>query len=220
MEKVTTKDGSVTFYSKEYDENYHSISGAVEESVKKYIKPCQIENLAKKGKLSILDIGFGLGYNAITAIDYAEAANPNAEIKIVSFEKDKLLVEELKTLDTELKHYDIIKKLEFDPLTSSYRYEVKNIFLEIRIGNAEERIKKLIGKFDAVFLDPFSPKKNPELWTEDFFSEIKKRLNKDAILATYSCARVVRDNLKAAGFTVKDGPVVGRRAPSTLAFLV
>ena len=40
-------------------------------------------------------------------------------------------------------------------------------------------------------------------------------MNKDAILATYSCAGIVRRNLKEVGFKVKDGPIVGRWAPGT-----
>jgi tRNA U34 5-methylaminomethyl-2-thiouridine-forming methyltransferase MnmC len=36
-------------------------------------------------------------------------------------------------------------------------------------------------------------------------------------LATYSCARVVRDNLKNAGFQIFDGPKLWRRGPSTIA---
>ena len=70
-----------------------------------------------------------------------------------------------------------------------------------------------------MFLDPFSPPKNPELWTESFFREVKKLMKPKAILATYSCARIVRDNLKKAGFIVKDGPIIGRRSPSTLAYI-
>ena len=42
-------------------------------------------------------------------------------------------------------------------------------------------------------------------------------MNKKGILTTYSCARQVRENLKKAGFIVKDGPCVGRRAPATIA---
>ncbi len=78
-------------------------------------------------------------------------------------------------------------------------------------------IKNIDDKFDAVFLDPFSPPKNPEMWTEEFFREIKKRMKKGARLTTYSCARMVRDNLRNAGFRVYDGPKVGRRGPSTIA---
>ena len=42
-------------------------------------------------------------------------------------------------------------------------------------------------------------------------------MKKDAILATYSYARKVRENLNEAGLVVYDGPIVGRRSPCTLA---
>jgi len=208
METIVTKDGSVTYKNNEYDETYHSVSGAIEETIKKFIEPCKISS---KNPIRVLDIGFGLGYNAIAAIDFAPG-----EIEVISFEKN-LILEELKKLDPPLKNYGIVKKLELDPMTNSYLYEDSRVHLRIMVGDAVLSIKKAIGKFDAVFLDAFSPKKNPELWTHDFFSDVKKKMKDDAILATYSCARVVRDNLKAAGFIVEDGPIVGRRSPGTLA---
>ena len=70
------------------------------------------------------------------------------------------------------------------------------------------------GEKTAVFIDL---KKNPELWTEEFFKQLRKLIKPDGILTTYSCAGNVRRNLKAAGFQVKDGPCVGRRSPSTIA---
>ena len=215
MKQIITKDNSVTLHNREYDETYHSVTGAMEETFEKFIKPCK---LAEKGKLRILDICFGLGYNAIAAIDTALESNPNCEIEIVSLEQD-LKLDELKKLNPKLKHYSIIKKLELDPINNQYIYEDKNIHLIIKLGDAVETIRKVTGKFDAVFLDPFSPKKNSELWTYSFFSEIANRMKKQGILATYSCARMVRDNLVKAGFTVKDGPKVGRRGPSTIATL-
>ena len=42
-------------------------------------------------------------------------------------------------------------------------------------------------------------------------------MKKNAVLATYSCAGIVRKNLEEAGFEVKDSPAVGRRSPSTIA---
>ena len=42
-------------------------------------------------------------------------------------------------------------------------------------------------------------------------------MKKGAILATFSCAGIVRRNLQEVGFEVKDGPVVGRRTPGTTA---
>jgi tRNA U34 5-methylaminomethyl-2-thiouridine-forming methyltransferase MnmC len=72
--------------------------------------------------------------------------------------------------------------------------------------------------FDFVFFDPFSPKKCPELWTEEVFGDVFRIMKFDGMLATYSCARKVRDAMKSVGFEVKDGPKVKRWAPSTLAF--
>ena len=218
MNKIITKDNSITFYNNEYDETYHSISGALEETFKKFITPCKINELAKKGKIRILDICFGLGYNTIAAIDTALKTNKKIEIEIISLEME-LNLDLLKQLKPKLNYYWIINKLEYDPINNQYIYEDKNIHLLIKIGNATKTLIKLLGKFDAVFLDPFSPKKNPEMWTADFFNAIASKMHKNAILSTYSCARIVRDNLKKAGFIIKDGPRVGRRGPSTIAFI-
>ena len=54
MKLVKTNDNSYTFHSDKYDETYHSTSGALEESLKKFVEPCGI-----KDGMNILDIGFG-----------------------------------------------------------------------------------------------------------------------------------------------------------------
>ena len=197
MKRVTTDDGSITLRNPEYDECYHSKSGALEESELKYIKPCKVTKDKK-----VLDIGFGLGYNAAAALEVGAT--------VVSLEKDTQALKATQQLSIPLKSYSIIKSVASGKQHSR---------LKIILGDAVNTIKTIKEKFDAVFLDPFSPPKNPELWTESFFRDIKKLMKPKAILATYSCARVTRDNLKKAGFIVKDGPIIGRRSPSTLAYL-
>ncbi len=205
MKQISTKDGSKTLYSEKYDETYHSVSGAVEESVEKFVKPCRISELKNP---KVLDICFGLGYNSAAAIE----ANQN--IEIISLENDERLFGEILKLNPNLKYYNLVKKLASN---KELEYEKDNIKIKLLIGDARETVKNIKNKFDAVFLDPFSPKKCPELWSYEFFSDIIKLMKPGAIMATYSCARAVRENLKRAGFIVKDGPVVGRRAPSTVA---
>jgi len=205
MEKVTTKDGSVTLYSEKYKETFHTMSGAIQESFEKFVKPCKL-----KPGMTVLEIGFGLGYNCLAAI------NSVKKIKIIALEKDKEVLEGMQSLEVpeNLKEdFEIVKKA-----AKNLYYKDDNIEIKIIFGNAVETIKKLDEKFDAVFLDAFSPPKNPELWTEEFFKDIKKLMKKNAILATYSYARSVRENLAKSGFSVKDGPILGRRSPSTLAF--
>ncbi|MEM4245309.1 MAG: MnmC family methyltransferase [Candidatus Nanoarchaeia archaeon] len=202
MRKIITNDGSITYYNEKYDECYHSKTGAVEEAEKKFVEPAKIRNGMK-----ILDICFGLGYNSMAAIKKAK------KLRITALENDEEVLKKIQKINVKgyKKEYGIIKKA-----AKEKHYKDKNVEINIIMGDATKTIKRINEKFDTVFLDPFSPPKNPELWTEKFFKEIKKRMKKGARLTTYSCARKVRDNLKKAGFKVYDGPKIGRRGPSTV----
>lgn len=214
MKEIQTGDGSLTFFNKEYEDTYHSKSGAIEEAVEKFVKPTKIKDLAEKnGIVKILDIGFGLGYNVAAAIDVIG----NNKIEIVSFEKNSNIFELIKKNNADFKSYRIIKKISKEFCGSDALFEDNNVKVELLFGDAVERIKEVDGKFNACFLDAFKPKTNPELWTSFFFKDIYIRMKSGAILATYSCAKSVRNNLIEAGFEVKDGPIVGRKSPSTIA---
>lgn len=213
MKKLMTKDSSETFYSEKFEESYHCLGGAVSEARIKFIGPCRIKELAESGSIVLLDFCFGLGYNSAAAIDAALDANPECKIKIIGLENDANILDELQCLNPEFKNYDLIKELN----SKKYESEKGNVTIKLIIADAKDAIKKLDEKFDAVLFDPFSPKKCPDLWTEDIFIELKKRMKKGAVLATYSCATHVRQKLRLAGFEVKDGPVFGRKSPATIA---
>ena len=212
MQKIITPDGSVTFHNKQFDEAYHSKSGAKEEAVKKFVEPCNIKELAKTGSIKILDVCFGLGYNTAAAIDVALAENPDCEIDVVGLENDAEILQTILTLPDSFASYSFMK----ETVKNKYTYKKNTVSLKILLGDAQETVKTLSGEFDVVFLDPFSPKKCPELWTASFFKDIAAVLRKEGRLATYSCARIVRENLKEAGFSVFDGPKLWRRGPSTI----
>jgi len=219
MRELITKDGSITFYSEEYNETYHSVTGAVEEAFKKFVEPTHIANLAELGMVSILDVCFGLGYNSAAAIDKILDVNPECKIIIVGLEKDEKILKAIPGIFClQIKSYNIIKELVKNKLVNNnYEYDNHNVKINLLVCDALDGIKKLKLRFDIIFHDPFSPKKNPELWTEEFFKELRKHIKEDGVFTTYSCAGQIRRNLKAAGFSVKDGPCVGRRAPSTIA---
>ena len=84
-------------------------------------------------------------------------------------------------------------------------------------GDAKKLIKTINQKADVVFFDPFSPEKVPDMWATEFIKNIKAKMKPNSTLTTYSYAKKVRNNLKQAGFTLKDGPTIGRRSPSTIA---
>src|SRR3989338_5291884 len=223
MEKIITKDNTITFFSEQYQEWYHSKSGAVEEAIEKYAKPCEIAEKAKQKRIVLLDICFGLGYNTAAAINIAMQVNPEIEITVYALENDLEILKKIQEIDVIFSSYPILKSIvkEFlESISQNDKKEMKkkeknknekrkeviikkqNMIIHFLFGDARETIKEVSEKVDAVFLDPFSPKVCPELWTKEFFEDIRKTMKNDAILATYSCARVVRDNLKASGFQV------------------
>jgi tRNA U34 5-methylaminomethyl-2-thiouridine-forming methyltransferase MnmC len=86
------------------------------------------------------------------------------------------------------------------------------------LGDARETLPRQgAGAFDAVFLDAFSPRVEPELWQPEFLREIARRLAPGSLLSTYSAAVAVRAGLCAAGLRVGPGARVGTKAAGTLA---
>jgi tRNA U34 5-methylaminomethyl-2-thiouridine-forming methyltransferase MnmC len=211
---IITDDGSPTFRNEYYDQPYHSKSGAIEESFKKYALPLKIW---EKENPVIYDVCFGIGYNAAAALDlFLEKGK--GKIIIYCYENDNEILGKVFEINPEFKNYGLIQQL-----IRNY-FETGNTVLEndkarlvLCVGDARLLVKEAKDNADFVFFDPFSPKKHPEMWEEGFFRDIYEKMNKNSILSTYSYARIVRDNLKSAGFMVSAGPVVGRRSPSTIA---
>lgn len=59
-----TADGSVGLYSPEYNDIYHSATGALTEAYDKFIELINFEKLFQKNSIKVLDICFGIGYNS------------------------------------------------------------------------------------------------------------------------------------------------------------
>lgn len=216
MEPIITGDGSPTLHNNQYNENYHCSRGAISEAFGKYAGACKVADIARlKGRVRILDVCFGLGYNSCAALDVILTAIPAAKMKIVGLEKDRAPLAAIGTLEPGFEHYGLIKDLAARP---QEELRAGSVSMSLVLGDAVETISMINGLFDVVFHDPFSPRKNPELWTSDFFINIYALMKPGAVLATYSCAKHVRENLGATGLTVCDGPRIGRRGPSTLAF--
>ena len=55
-------------------------------------------------------------------------------------------------------------------------------------------------KFDIIWQDAFSPRKNPDLWSADWFDKLKKSASPDAHLFTYSVAGTVKEALTTSGW--------------------
>ena len=163
---------------------------------------------------------FGIGYNSAMAIDVALEENPDCKIEIVAVENDPEIIKKILEVKPPIKSYTLYKELvrSNEIKVGKFVYENNNIKITLYVEDAQKASKKLPEKyFDAVFYDPFSPKAQPEMWEIKLFKEMYRVMKDSAILATYSCARIIRDNMAAADLVYDDGPIVGRRGPGTIA---
>jgi len=211
MDFVETADGSFTCHSEQFDECYHSTKdGAFKESLKKHIEPAFTLIDSSKKELTILDICFGLGYNTLTTLYFVNKNAFNYKLHIVSPEFDESLV---RSLDK----FPYPKSLQpFKPIISKISktgcYEDENIRIDVVFGDAREFLKRTDLTFDIVYQDAFSPKKNPLLWTKEYFADLSKHLTNDAIVTTYSSATPVRMGMVENSLFVYEPPSSGVRS--------
>jgi tRNA U34 5-methylaminomethyl-2-thiouridine-forming methyltransferase MnmC len=216
----STEDGSYTFFSEEFGETFHSSSGAKQEAERKFVEPCQLKEIAKSNRsLKLLDICYGLGYNTAAALEAIWKVNPDCFVEVIALECDRAVP--LAAISQKLLarwSSPIPEWLE----TLANSQKVSNSRLEARllIGDARQtidRIRELNFQADAIFLDPFSPPKCPQLWTVEFLALVARCLKPQGRLATYSCAASVRTALQLAGLQIGASNRVGRRSPGTIA---
>lgn len=225
----TTEDGSDTCFNEQFGQAYHSKFGAYREALEKHVQACRIPELAQtQSELKILDICFGLGYNSFVAIEEALKINPEIKIEIIGLESDiEILrkISECKMPDSLKKFQELFKTVMGDRCKGEVGHCLKISLqphssspITLHLGDARETILNLEdNSFDAVFFDPFSPSVCPELWTKEFISDVVSKTKPGAYLSTYSCARVVKDNFKAAGCEISEGPRCGRKNGGVLA---
>lgn len=65
-----TNDGSVGLYSTDFNDIYHSTTGALTEAYEKFIYPVDFNNLLQKDKIKVLDICYGIGYNSKSFLNF------------------------------------------------------------------------------------------------------------------------------------------------------
>jgi len=199
-EKRLSSDGSFTLYSSEFDECYHSLKdGALAESLKKHIE-IAFEIQADKKSLNILDICFGLGYNTLATLFFIRAKGLDKRVNIISPEFDEKLVSSLKDFPYP-KEFDEFEEI-IKSISQSGLYQDKTKSIKVIFDDARVALRNIKNKIDIVYQDPFSPKKNPLLWTREYFETIYKISSDDMIMTTYSVATAVRLGMWESGFFV------------------
>jgi len=210
-----TADGSHTLFLPGYNEHYHSVHGALSESVHVFIREgfdVAVKSLSCRGEsspsvLNVLEVGFGSGLNAL-----------------LTLERSRLLKIQLHY--HALEPYPITKK-EVSGLNLPARVAGGKLAAEFfRMHNAPFgqdtaiapgfvfcKQKMLLqdalfepGTFRLVYHDAFAPQLQPELWGRQVFAKLYSAMAPGAILATYSAGGGVKRVLRDCGFSLTHPP--------------
>ena len=214
---VVTEDGSITLWNETYREHYHTPVGARMEAEEKYVIPVALRERLQQGDVRLLDICFGMGYNALSACERASDMGAGM-LEVDALEMDRRVVGQASRVvqsprNAHFSWADALRQLYEDGSCQGAHFR-----LNMSWGDARYRIQALEkGQYDVVFLDAFSTQRNSELWTQDFFELIHERMKPDGVLVTYCAALPVRSGLLKAGFFVGQTRPVARSRGGTLA---
>jgi len=204
---IKTADGSTTIHIPEWNEQYHSTHGAIQEAYHVFIKHGLHHLVAKKqNNIHVLEIGFGTGLN--TFITFLEAGKLNLKIEYTGIEAYPVSQKEITLLNypSELgvaSMFNIFNK--FHTLSWEESHEIITSF---KFKKQQKKFQDIddFNKFHLIYFDAFGARVQPELWTKDMFTKMYKALKNDGMLVTYAAKGSVRRAMQEVGFIVEKLP--------------
>lgn len=200
---ILTRDGSHSFFSERFNDSYHSLHGAVQESNHVFIKH-GLEYLAgNTNEIRLLELGFGTGLNFMLSYRYVKT-RPDLTLYYESWEAYPVP----KTMSDQLQYgrfLDCNDLINIHDLSWNTTHRIcPQVTLNKQLKRFEELDKDQC--FNLIFHDAFAPQKQPYLWQESFLEKIAKSAQKDAILVTYCAQGEFRRSLTRLGFDVQKLP--------------
>lgn len=201
---ITTGDGSKTIQIEEWNEQYHSIHGAIQEAYHVFIE-YGLSNF-KNEDVSILEIGLGTGLNAL--ITLIEAEKNNLKVAYSGIEAYPVSSEELASLNyiSQLNAEAYLNQFkQMHTVAWEKRSDISNNFTLLKQQKDFQDITDE-NLFNLIYFDAFGARVQPELWTELIFKKMFTALKVNGILVTYSAKGSVRRAMQAVGFSVERLP--------------
>lgn len=207
---ITTSDGSKTIQIGEWNEQYHSIHGAIQEAKHVFIKMGlnHFLELHKVKSMRVLEMGLGTGLNAF--ITTLEAEIRNLHIHYEAIEAFPVLKHELSQLNYPSLLANKNQESLFETIHDVSWATPNSITTNFTLTKIHQYFSKLeyVSLFDLVYFDAFGPRVQPDLWTPDMFKRMFNALKPRGVLVTYSAKGSVRRAMQSVGFFVErlEGP--------------
>ena len=204
-EIILTKDGSTTIFFPELNETYHSKFGAILESKHVFIN-MGFHLLSNKKHISILEIGFGTGLNALLTI--IESQKTDQKVDYVGVEAFPVSLQEIEQMNFIDALENQIEKSIFDKMHQFPWDEKFELTPKFQITKRRQFFQEINDRdaFDLIYFDAFGFRIEPELWSKEIFEKMYQALKKEGVLVTYACRSSVKNDLIAIGFKIEKLP--------------
>lgn len=204
---LATADGSHTLELVGLDEHYHSTFGAVQESRHVFINNGLLSLSGNLPMISILEIGFGTGLNAL--LTFIESQKSRRQVFYHALEPFPLEPEEYKVLN----YPALLDQTGLQEIFLKFHESEWDRDLELAPGFIFRKERKTLqemvlkpGFFDLVYYDAFGPDTQPELWQQPLFGKVSQAMKPEALLTTYCAKGSVRRAMRACGLSVEKLP--------------
>lgn len=206
-EILVTSDGSHTLKLVGYDEQYHSVNGAIGESMHVFIRSGFDFIRPKTGVINILEVGLGTGLNALlTAKSAMETDTSVYYHALEAYPLDRKVTGQLNYCRQI--QGDLLRDV-FEGIHLSADNEYKKLLNNFSVKTSVVKIQdvRLENNFyHLVYFDAFGPDTQPEMWTVEVFEKIFDSMASGAVLVTYCAKGIVRRAMKEVGFSVEKIP--------------
>jgi len=212
-------DAEGTPFSPVYGDVYHSAESGPGQAQHVFLGGNDLpRNWARARVFTILETGFGLGLNFLATWRAWRDDPARCEyLHFVSIEQHPFDRAALAALHQ--------RHAEFAPLAAQLQqawpvpvaglhrlhFEGERLTLTLAFGDATELASRLRLRADAIYLDGFAPRLNPQMWSPQLMQRLARLVRPGATVATYTCAAAVQEGLAAAGFAVEKCPGFGRK---------
>lgn len=222
LEIIVTADGSHTLRNRSLDETYHSVHGAMQESMHVFIQHGLEYYCAQHQpkEISILEVGFGTGLNALLTAQHA--LYTDASLRYVTIEPFPLPANVWSVLnygdaDKGGHVYRALHEADWNrdvPLSPGFTlHKIDKSLHDVMLDES----------YDLIYFDAFAPQKQPQLWEYASLEKVIKCLKPSGVFVTYSAKGQLKRDLRSLGLEVETlaGPpgkaemVRGRRVSRT-----
>ncbi|MGD8790293.1 MAG: tRNA (5-methylaminomethyl-2-thiouridine)(34)-methyltransferase MnmD, partial [Burkholderiales bacterium] len=205
-------------YSSGFGDIYHSIDGAIEEARHVFLggnglphRWCEVADF------TIVETGFGCGLNFLTTWDALRQSGEPCRLHFVSVEKHPFAREDLAQVLAAWPRLGALSDqllAAYPPLIRGFHrlhFDEGRVSLTLLFGDVVTMLGELGARANAFYLDGFAPARNPDMWSDDLFQQVRRIAAAGATAATYSSASMVRAGLQSAGFETRKAPGFGRK---------